>query len=255
MVSGFQRRYVAFIDILGFKNLIARMADEPKLFRTVRDTLKELQGQARTFEKYRAEVQAPRPGRVQLLPDTDLQMTAFSDCFVISEKRPAWHLLAAVQALASRYLLRSILTRGGIVRGPAYHKGPVLFGPAVIDAYILESQVASYPRILVSDDVRKACWDYHLRLCREQLFSLDVDGSWFINALSPPLSKWDALKTDRDSDTKIFLRKARKVIRDLLRSSQSDVSHRAKVGWLAHHFNVRAEMYGISPLTIASSDS
>src|SRR5438045_15880 len=78
----FQRRFVAFVDILGFKSLVGRMTGDAVLFRTVRDTLKELQRQASKFGKYREERNAPRPGRVRFLPDIDLQMTAFSDCFV-----------------------------------------------------------------------------------------------------------------------------------------------------------------------------
>jgi hypothetical protein len=81
-------------------------------------------------------------------------MTAFSDCYVLSEVFPAWHVVAAVQALGSRLLAEGILTRGGVVQGGAYHNGRVLFGPGIVEAYNLEREVAKYPRIVVSEEVR-----------------------------------------------------------------------------------------------------
>lgn len=90
-------------------------------------------------------------GITPLIPTSNLQMTAFSDCYVLSEVAPAWHVLAAVQALGSRFLAEGILTRGAVVQGSAYHNGRVLFGPGIVDAYKLESEVAKYPRILVTD--------------------------------------------------------------------------------------------------------
>ena len=87
----------------------------------------------------RTYVRAP----LLFMGDTNLQMTAFSDCYVLSEVSPAWHVLAAVQALGARFLKEGILTRGGVVHGKAYHNGRVLFGPGIVDAYSLNASYST----------------------------------------------------------------------------------------------------------------
>ena len=193
MTRKFDDRYLAFVDVLGFRSIVKRMAKSDRLFETVRDALKRLNRQARQFRKYNSATRRRKGGALAALPKGDLQMTAFSDCYVLSETFPAWHVLAAVQALGARFLTEGILIRGAVVRGGAYHHGGVLFGPAVVEAYELESEVAKYPRILVTDEVRLNVWGYHQGLCKGQLLEQDVDGCWFVNLLVPPLSNWTAL--------------------------------------------------------------
>ena len=72
----FDKRFLAFVDILGFRSIVARMANEPELFATVRDALKTVDKQAQTFQKYRASTNAKRrallrTGRVPLFWDSE----------------------------------------------------------------------------------------------------------------------------------------------------------------------------------------
>jgi hypothetical protein len=46
-----------------------------------------------------------------------------------------------------------MLLRGAIVRGSALHTEDVIFGPALVDAYNLETKVSLHPRIMLSDPV------------------------------------------------------------------------------------------------------
>jgi hypothetical protein len=245
-VKGFQNRYVAFVDILGFRSIIERMREEPRPFRTIRDTLKIVARQATTLNKYRSEFNKQRRARlskggVSFVGDMHLEMTVFSDSFVISDTSPAWHVLAAVQAVASRFLEEGILTRGGVVRGAAYHRGQVLFGPAINEAYQLETEVARYPRIVVAPDVVQAAWGYHSGLCREKLFVEDADGCWFINVLSPKLSDWDPLSDEStERDERSYRRRIRCMLIDLMDRSTGKPAHRSKVAWLIHQFNAQA---------------
>jgi hypothetical protein len=248
----FEKRYVALVDVLGFKSLIARMNAEPRLFRTIRDALKVVDKQSRAFRKYRTTFNAERRARVEaggvsFVGDMRLQMTAFSDSFVVSDTRPAWHVLAAVQALASHFLRQGILTRGGVVCGPAYHRGQVLFGPAINDAYFLETDVARYPRIVVAPDVVTATWGYHKGVCRENLLRRDTDGCWFVNVLSPALSHWEALSVpSAESDDRRFRRRIRRILIELLQKAGTNAAHRSKVAWLINHFNSLSAVDAIS---------
>jgi len=49
-----------------------------------------------------------------------------------------------------------VFVRRGISIGPLYHDTNVVFGPALVEAYKLESRIAKFPRILVSDQVYTA---------------------------------------------------------------------------------------------------
>jgi len=243
MARTFEQRFVAFVDILGFRDVVARMRTEPQLFRTVRDALKTISSQAQQFREYRratglARMRLLRGGAVQLLQPTHLEMTSFSDCYVISDRTPAWRILAATQALASALLAQGILSRGAVVRGLAYRRGPVAFGPAVIEAYELEKNVAKYPRILVSEGVRQATWGYHQGLCQGRLFLQDIDGCYFVNMLAPPLSHWKALSDVKvKSDATTFLGSVGSWLRRELEVARADVRRASKLRWLAHHFN------------------
>jgi hypothetical protein len=250
----FQNRYVAFVDILGFSDIVERMSTNGRLFNTIRDALGILDKQSLHFQEYRKQNRKKvkifqQKGFLSLSSLSDLQMTAFSDSYIISEVAPAWHVLAAVHALASRFLAEGILTRGGIVRGEAYHHRRVVFGPAVIQAYNLESKVAKYPRILVDDSVRKKVWGYHMgNIWNGQLLKRDRDGCWYINLLSPSNSAWKPLSSIPTAENeRIHLRAVRKsLVRSWSRAQASrNPSHMSNVWWMIHQFNKRATSQGL----------
>ena len=225
------------------------MEEDPRLFTTVKNVLKDVDRQASGFRQYRQEQREKKPQR-----KTNLQMTAFSDCYVLSEIEPAWHVLAAVQALGIRLLTEGILTRGAVVQGPAYHNGRVLFGPGIVDAYRLEHEVAKYPRILVSESVRESVWEYHKDLWERELLKRDVDGCWFVNLLVPSASSWAPLSAlELEQDRKAHLMKVRKSLTEAWGKVQGDPGRMSKVWWLIHRFNRVAEDEGLENITEKAS--
>lgn len=250
----FQQRVIAFVDILGFSGIVERMSSEKRLFTTFRDALKSLDQQARDFRRYRRQLEDKREATVRkglapLSGESNLQMTAFSDCYVLSEVSPAWHVLAAVQALGSKFLTEGILTRGAVIQGEAYHSGRILFGPGIVEAYKLESQVAKYPRILVTDAVRQAVGGYHEGLWKGRLLCHDVDGCWFVNLLVPSLSSWAPLpNAATPQDLRSHLKKVRRSLVNSWEQAQGNVGHMSKVWWLVHRFNREAEKQGIEKI-------
>lgn len=108
----------------------------------------------------------------------------------------------------------------------------------MIEAYDLESRVAKYPRILVTEAVRKAAWDYHEGLWEGRLFIQDADGCWFLNVLTPSLSKWKALSTvGTEVKSSKFLKSVRRWLSNELGEAQSDLGRLSKLQWLANYFN------------------
>jgi hypothetical protein len=245
----FDNRVVAFVDILGFREIVQRMAQQPELFRSIRDILRLIQRQVRQLEKARLLEQKRElnwPKKIARLPlASPPEMSAFSDCYVISESAESgWQVLVTVQALAAFLLYKGIYTRGGIVKGDAYHKGPVLFGPGVISAYELQA-TARYPRIVVEDRlVKSARW---LDGTGRTFFMRDTDGCWFVNPLERA-SRWSTLLPElrsRDHPEGDFLVRVRQhIVSDLsreMRARSRNWEIIVKLRWLAVTFNNLAE--------------
>jgi hypothetical protein len=82
-----------------------------------------------------------------------------------------------VISTARRALDLGMLVRGGVTIGKLHHSGGVVFGEAMVDAYRLESRVASYPRVVVSSRI------YTLLPNRDRV-AQDTDGIWYLKYLS-----------------------------------------------------------------------
>ena len=85
--------------------------------------------------------------------------TQFSDSIVISFpwKKDDWQLLAVFRSLKMIQVVLlykyNLLLRGGVVIGDILHTDKILIGPAMIDAYALESKCANSPRIVLDPRV------------------------------------------------------------------------------------------------------
>lgn len=144
----YQLRYVAFLDLLGFKNMV----NQSVVNQAVRNNI------------YHA---LSYSGRMQhnnyhgLLPMVDLgkQMTAFSDSIVISYDASTpgggFHVLMDLVYICNDLLGIGISLRGGVTVGQLIHDEEKCFGPAMNAAYLMESQKAIYPRILIDPIVLK----------------------------------------------------------------------------------------------------
>jgi len=259
-MGSFEDRFVGFVDILGFRDIVGRLQDDSALFETVRDALVAIDNRAKQLESYRRLCTEPVSShRVSSLSPNDVRMTAFSDCYLISdsasEDSSPWLLMAAVQALASHLLAKGVLTRGALVRGKAYHDDRVSFGPAIIEAYEIEQTVAHFPRIVVTDPVRTAISWENETFWNGEMLHQDSDGLWFLNALIPPLSKAESTLTNTSSmDTVEFLTSLRSVLAEKIESSRAKVRHLSKVGWLVSYFNIAARKHGIPILDNIAQD-
>jgi hypothetical protein len=136
-------RYVAFVDILGFSDIVRNSERSPH----------QAMALVRVLERIRARSLG---GAADDLFGDDFKVQSFSDTIVLSEKVTEtglkW-LLYSVADLTLDLLAQGILTRGGITKGLMYHSEGVAFGPAFLSAYYLESTIAKYPRVVVDRSV------------------------------------------------------------------------------------------------------
>lgn len=132
--------FLAFLDILGYSNMVKSDLEGPK-------------GEEKNFEKLLNLHKETTELKYENLNFTIIQ---FSDSIIISApfKLDSFHSFSKLVAEYQLKLLKNgIAIRGGITYGKHYYKNDFLFSSALIDAYILESKVARFPRIIVSDDL------------------------------------------------------------------------------------------------------
>jgi hypothetical protein len=151
----YQNRVVAFLDILGWKQAV--LSDGNDVVKILGKTLAQLQGVTRHFNSLKTLLP-----EVQKWPG-DPVMTQFSDCLVLSVESNSHGretLQNALLTLTSILIQFGFLLRGGITRGPLFHDSGLVYGPALIEAYELESKVASVPRVILSKEL-SAEWGDH----------------------------------------------------------------------------------------------
>lgn len=135
----YEKRIVAFVDILGFKTIIEDSICDTSLRRKVLEATEIIHSR--------------REGRI-----VGTQVTTFSDSAVISYplnmRNALFHTIIDIIHLQLELGNKGIMLRGGIAIGDVYHDDDIVFGPAMNEAYFLESKVAKFPRVVI----RKKHW-------------------------------------------------------------------------------------------------
>jgi len=134
----YREKYVAFIDMLGFSNLVLCSASDDAKKSRILEAIERLKDTA-----------CPNPA-------TGMIITYFSDCIVLSSDRSPRGLvdmLDSIRVIAENLLVVDMLVRGGLTVGAIHHDSQFMFGPAMIEAYQMESKQAVHPTILVSAKV------------------------------------------------------------------------------------------------------
>ena len=147
----YTRYCVAFLDILGFKNLVGTedASTIHSIFSNIRHAKKLIRG-----------ISGEDTWWAQMGKKTKIYF--FSDSIVIAI--PMSEPMALELVASNCMLLQHTLwyyglptwVRGGISIGDLYCGNSEIFGPALIDAYILEETVAKYPRIVMHESTYQA---------------------------------------------------------------------------------------------------
>lgn len=164
----YEDRVVAFVDILGFKEIIKKSATDPDLVRRIFDALDVRKDDWATM--FASEV-----GLKNTPEDFDDRFHSFSD-FVVMSVRPQVEeiglLVYGIFKICRQLLGQGFASRGGIAMGQLYHRDnsdgkamhsiapSMVFGPAFIDAYQFESAHADGPRVILQNRVWQTINDY-----------------------------------------------------------------------------------------------
>ena len=141
----YEDRLVAFIDVLGFSDMVSSTATDARKLRHLTAALVSLYERIWMWEADGSY--------------SSFAFTQFSDSIVISSLAGTadsfemlQQLLLGVMELVDSY---DILVRGGIARGQLIHDRVMVVGPAMVEAYHLECKEAIYPRIIIAKELKK----------------------------------------------------------------------------------------------------
>lgn len=163
----YENRVIAFIDILGFKEIIKQSEQDTskiELVHSILEYLKALETTDKwTLQLLEIEEDAQKRGVENFDLRNRINTTAFSDSIVVSVKvdgnvnEMTSTLIVNLSYVGAMLLEKGILIRGGITLGNIIHReNGIVFGQGLIDAYILETKNAKYPRLVLSNKLIKS---------------------------------------------------------------------------------------------------
>ncbi len=135
-----------------------------------------------------------------------------------------------------------IASRGGIDVGPFYADEEFLYGPALNRAYLLESRVAKWPRVVLGDAavarVRAESATGDMGTYRAKLVQ-DEDGRIFVNYFGDLPFTWEEF-----DETIEPLKAHREFVSAKVAAHEGDPKLRAKYHWMAafHNWTVRERL-------------
>ena len=223
--TSYEERIVAFADILGFSAMVAKSSSDVEGYEKIKSALETIQN-------------------VQKFSDVNgAKVTTFSDSIVISypakAKDPLFFILNDLIQLQLRLLQQGILVRGGIAKGKVRHVKDMVFGPAMVLAYELESKYAVYPRIIVE----KELVDWEQENYRNQMYGAEYDIYDLMSMLKKDdyndIYYIDILRQDQElnrfEDYEQLLWSVRKTIVSGLKNKSKSVV--MKYIWLKNYYN------------------
>jgi hypothetical protein len=171
----YREHYCAFVDVLGFENLITELSKGDRQFQSLRRVLRR--------------VHNPEKGTARS-SDTQFRAQSISDAVAISalvNPIGIMELMNATESLTLELLHLGYFARGVIVKGMLYHDEHMVFGEALVRAYQLEREVVRFPRIMltmaVADDINRYCDGHQLGIEVRKRLRREDDGPWHIHVL------------------------------------------------------------------------
>lgn len=142
----YEERIVAFVDILGFKSMVDKSEESYQEQNRIMEAMDIIHGYKTMNDKFLDG------GLLEL----GIQITTFSDSVIISYPITydggIFFIMLDLIHLQIDLLRLGMFIRGGISVGNAHHDEFNAFDPAIVKAYELESTMAIYPRIIISED-------------------------------------------------------------------------------------------------------
>ncbi|NTW76953.1 MAG: hypothetical protein HGB33_04110 [Syntrophaceae bacterium] len=229
-IPTFNDRVVAFIDILGFREIVRSLEGDPELHRELHYALSRI-GWILNEKKSKSREK------------DDIEVSVFSDSIAISCEQKTDSIVNLIMTsgqLQADLLMVGILIRGGVAAGQTIHEKEMIYGEGMIRAYRLESSAAFYPRIVVDESVVKLLPEK----IKTRFLASDVDYLFFINPFEFPAYPGNAeeLASDGFDPREEYF----KMVEDGLtkgRERCSEIDQIAKWDWMGGRYRTAYDDY------------
>jgi len=222
-------RYCAYLDILGFRELIANLRNGAVQFETIRDLLRQ--------------IRSPYDPEIIDFEHCDFRIQSISYAVALFTKRTIPGLLmlcAALRELTLASLRAGYFTRGALCKGLLYHDETMVFGEALVKAYRLESEIVRFPRIMLTKDVV----DDALLSDRKDDFAEHIkqadDGPYFLHVLWRLRMKLEIIRDhtfENEEPDLSYYSAIREMIQRRFLESVDTPRHFEKAQWFARYWN------------------
>ncbi len=200
----YEVRTTAFIDILGFKDLVNKTSS----LKDIHDALQTLYQIKGRKEKSIVEEDYIK----------SLQIGMFSDSIVLScQPEYDYYLFLDALDIQIKLMLKGIFIRGCVSIGNLFHNDNLVFGPALIKAYKGETTMAKYPRIIIDETNRY----------EGTVFCKDFDGVMFLDFMRELSDKHWNENLDLDNSVRTIYQHVHNSI-----NGQIEFSIQSKFEWL-----------------------
>lgn len=231
----YRRSLISFIDILGFRHLIANS--------TFEQVSKKL-AKVKHFSGTEDEDGDGLEPRVIQFSDSIIRIRPLDG--KANSEFPygmLFHELYDLVFLQGELVKHGLCLRGGIAIGDVHFDAKTIFGPGFVRAYEMESQFANFPRIVLDPQVLqqlmkdKAMIANHHDIAEEvthirKLVRKDADGLFFVDYLNAFLPEVDVPEFQP-----LFLRDHKKLILEGVGKTAALTGVSAKYLWLANYHN------------------
>lgn len=229
-MENYKNCYVAFLDILGFRELI-----HTSTFNQIFDIFQTITASSDYKIALRRAVEKDGSGPEDLLAYNyaldGIKIYTMSDSIVISSEKDSSFALEAlidvcifVQNMLYGFA-SPVLLRGAVAVGDFYCQQSIAFGKGMVDAYIYQENYSKYPRIILSkslvEDLQDATY-------KERKLYCDEDGYYHIECLKEYL---DGKNNDSEECVKF-----QNLISKYL-DGYYDAKLREKYQWLEDEYN------------------
>ena len=226
----YEERYCAFVDILGFSDLINRLREGTTKFESLRSLLRKIHEPIR-------EVSLD-------INKTDFRAQSISDAVALSTAANEYglsQLFYSLESLTLDLLYEGFFVRGAIVKGPLYHDDKMVFGEALVRAFKLERDTVRFPRVMIAreavNDARLFPTSYaarHIQQAEDGPFFMDV-----LKSVGEEVRTESAKNPDLDAseseDLNYFVN-MRNTIQRRFHEAVDNPRHFEKVQWFAAYW-------------------
>lgn len=217
---GYRRKYVAFIDILGYRKLLKK-AEQNKTANKVIAKIEELLQENVTWKKFEHPI--------------EYSVKMFSDCACLSAPFNSWGLVCLfthLMSMQSSLIKSNILIRGAIAYGNHHESENLIFSSGLVKAYELESKKAIFPRIIIDDRVIKKIGNSKKNSILRSFILQDYDNQLFLDYL---WSYWN--QGDYSNEISDILKAQRRLIIKSRRMHHNKPKILQKFAWLSMYHN------------------